>query len=159
MKKWIFFALLAIMVILWQSIVLFNQMTNPIERAQDKVIEAAKKEYHLKKIEDVTFFNGDESYQVIWALNDHDEHVIVWVPENDPQNMMMKKADDGWDKSQVRSFAKNELDMKKLKHIRLGIKHDIPVWEITFIDENNRFSFFYLRFDGETWVENYRLKM
>lgn len=158
MKKWIFILAFLLIFVVIQSIYLYNRALEPINKAEKTAVRLAEEHYKLKKIKEVTYFNGEESFQIIHALDNNDENIIIWVPEKNTKNLVMKKKEDGLTEKQVKKFAVSELDIKKLKDIRLGMKQGTPVWEITFIDSEGRYSFYYLQFDGETWIENYRLK-
>lgn len=158
MKKWAFISIFVILFITIQSIYLYHNASKPISKAQDRILKVVKENVKTNDILEVTFFNGDESYQVIRALDEHDEEIIIWVPEKKPNDVMIEKARNGLTEEQVKEYALSEFDIKKLQNIRIGMKHNIPVWEITFIDSNDRYSFYYLQFDGKTWIENYRLK-
>lgn len=158
MKKWLLVFALIVIVLLWQSVAFYQRTITPITNAEAKAVSAVKDAFDLKQIEDVSYFNAEEAYQVIRAVNHEGDRIILWVPESDELEIVSKKAEDGWEKDQVESFVKAELDVKKLKDVRLGLKNNIPVWEITFIDSDDRYNFYYLTFNGDTWLEHYRLK-
>lgn len=159
MKKWLYVGLLVVVVFMWQFIYLYDLTSKPLKTAQEKAISIAKDHYDLTEILEVTYYNGEEPYQVIQAIDHNEQEVILWIPEKEGNEIVWRNREDGLTKQQVIEFAQSELDIKQLKHIRLGIKTDTPVWEITFIDTDNRYSLFYLHFSGETWIENYRLKV
>lgn len=158
MKKWTFIAIFVFLIVIAQSVFIYTHASKPISAAQQTAISIAKNHVKLNEIIEVTFFNGDEPYQVIRALDEQDEEIIIWVREQKPDDIIIEKASNGLTENEVKTFASSELDVKKLQTIRIGMKYNIPVWEITFIDSNDRYSFYYLHFNGETWIENYRLK-
>lgn len=158
MRKWLYLSLLVFIVVIWQTIYLYNLATTSLKTEQKKAISKAKSQYELTEILDVTYFNGEDPYQVIRAKDKNAEEIIIWVSENEDQKMISRNSESGINKQQVQKFAQSELNIKQLKDIRLGIKKETPVWEITFIDHDHRLSLFYLHFSGETWIENYRLK-
>ncbi len=158
MKKWTFVIILFLFIVFFQSLYIYHKASEPIKDAQALAIEDTMKSLKLHEIIDVSFFNGDEAFQVVHALDEKDEEIFVWIPEKKPEEVVIEKAENGISKEQVKQYALAELDIKKIQNIRLGMKHNIPVWEITFIDSSNRYSFYYLHFNGKTWLENYRLK-
>lgn len=157
-KKWAFFSAFILLFIMVQFAYLYHNASKPLSKAEAKAIKIAKEHANINKILDVDYFNGDEPYQVIQALDEHNEEIIIWVPENKPNSLIIEKASNGLTEKQVKEYAQSKFDIKKLQTIRLGMKYNIPVWEITFIDSKDRYSFYYLHFDGQTWIEDYRLK-
>lgn len=159
MKKWVFISIIVIFLFaIIQSAYLYHNASKPFSIEQERAIKIAKNSVEINDILEVTFFNGDESYQVVRALDEQNEEIIIWVPEKKPDDIMIEKARNGLTEEQVEKYARSEFDIKKLQNVRIGMKYNIPVWEITFIDSNDRYSFYYLHFDGKTWIENYRLK-
>lgn len=158
MKKIVFISLASFIMIVGLSIYIYHNAAKPIADAEKQAIEIAKEHVKINNIIETSFFNGDEPYHVIRAANENDREIIIWVSEKNPDKIIVESAQNGLTKEQVKEYAFSELDIKELKDIRIGMKYNIPVWEITFIDSNNRYSFYYLTFNGKTWIESYRLK-
>lgn len=159
MKKWAFISVIVLLIlIITQTIYLYLSASKPLVKAEERAIALIQDQLELNEIIDVTFFNGDEPYHVVHALDENSEEIIIWIPENNPEDLIVENAENGLTEEEVREYAYAQFDIKKLQNIRIGMKYNIPVWEITFIDTNDRYSFYYLQFNGETWIENYRLK-
>lgn len=158
MKKIVFISFFVLFIAFIQFIYTYHNASKSISESQIQAINTAKEHVKINDIIETSYFNGDEPYQVIRAKNDKNEEIIIWVSENNPDEIIVELAKNGLTKEQVKEYALSEFDIKKLQSIRIGMKYNIPVWEITFIDSDNRYSFYYLTFDGKTWIENYRLK-
>lgn len=158
MKKIFFISFACIVIISSFCFYIYHSASKPITEAEQQAIEIAKEHVKINNIIETSFFNGDEPYHVIRATNEHDQEIIIWVSEANSDKIIVEFAKNGLTKEQVKEYALSELDIKELQDIRIGMKYNIPVWEITFIDSNDRYSFYYLTFNGETWIENYRLK-
>lgn len=158
MKKIFWISVASFIVIIGLAVFIYQSATKPIANANEQAIEIAKEHVKINTIMETSFFNGDEPYHVIRATDENDREIIIWISEKNPDKIIVEYAKDGLTKEQVKEFALSELDIKELKDIRIGMKYDIPVWEITFIDSNDRYSFYYLTFNGKTWIESYRLK-
>lgn len=158
MKKIFFFSFASFVFIIGLIFYVYYSATKPIKDAEQQAIEIAKERVKINNIVETSFFNGDEPYHIIRATNENDQEIVIWVSEKKPDRIIVEYAKNGLTKEQVKKYALSQLDIKELQDIRIGIKHDIPVWEITFIDSDNRYNFYYLTFNGKTWIESYRLK-
>lgn len=158
MKKIILYSFASVVIIIGLCFYIYYSATKPINDSEQQAIEIAKERVKINNIVETSFFNGDEPYHIIRAINENGQEIVIWVSEKNPDKVIVEYAKKGLTKEQVKKYALSQLNIKELQDIRIGIKHDIPVWEITFIDSDDRYNFYYLTFDGKTWIESYRLK-
>lgn len=155
MKKWIFIMMGVLALIGWQLYMLYSGIVDGQAQKFAKAATTAQQRYDLKDVIDVTYYHGTVSYEVVKALNQHDETIFIWFPEDGEP--FFKRASEGMNKSEVKQYALKTLNTKELIDIRLGAENNFPFWEITYIDENDRYTFYYLSFDGDHWVKTIRL--
>ncbi|HEU5138907.1 MAG TPA: DUF5590 domain-containing protein [Bacillales bacterium] len=157
MKKWgVIIAVALLVAVIWDAWSLYDGIQTKQEREMAKASETAKSQYHLKQVLDVSYYHGSHAYHVVKAINQKGKTIYIWIPESKGQ-AIIKQADEGWTKAKVKQYAKDQLNLKKLIAIRPGVELNTPVWEVVFIDQKNRYTFFYLRFDGENWVKKIHL--
>lgn len=116
----------------------------------------AKQQQHLKKVLNVTYYHGTNAYDVVEGVSRKGKKVYVWVPDGKGKPFV-KPVDQGWSKGKVKQYAMSHLHPKKLISIELGAEKNMPVWEIIYIDQKNRYTFYYLRFGNGEWVKNIHL--
>ncbi|HEX7064130.1 MAG TPA: DUF5590 domain-containing protein [Bacillales bacterium] len=157
MKKWsLIIAAAVVAALIWKSWSLYHGIETEHQRELTEAAETARQSHNLKQVLDVSYYHGTKAYHVVKAVNQNGKKIYIWIPEKKGKTFI-KKVSQGWNKSKVRQFAKNQLNPKKLLDIRLGVESKIPVWEVTFIDQKDRYTFYYLRFDGQDWVKNIHL--
>ncbi|WP_216829212.1 cell wall elongation regulator TseB-like domain-containing protein [Alkalihalobacterium elongatum] len=158
MKKWVITCIcLLVFAAIGISSYFYQTMRSPITEQEQLAIERALNETELSVVDDVSFYHGTEPYIVVKGRTDQDDTgLIAWVGEE--ERIIVKNVADGLSKEEVRHFAQNELAPKELISVRLGIENRLPIYEITYIDENDRYSFYYITFEEGTFVKRYSLK-
>lgn len=47
---------------------------------------------------------------------------------------------------------------KEILKIKLGFENNIPLWEVTYIDDENRYSYYYLAFKDGQFLRRYSIE-
>ncbi|MGM0751228.1 MAG: DUF5590 domain-containing protein [Bacillota bacterium] len=157
MKKWIkIIALLFIVLGITASIVLYQVSRNPLNNQAEKALDRVKTETAIVDVESTSFYNGSKSYVVVTGKDDQNEKLVAWVP-NKKGEIIEKKWADGISKEEAINKLNDEKQPKELLSVRLGYESVGPVWEITYLDQQDNLNYFYLLFStGEWWrkIEN-----
>ncbi|MCA1063153.1 DUF5590 domain-containing protein [Rossellomorea sp. AcN35-11] len=157
MKKWItIISLLTIVLGITASVILYQVSRNPLDIQAENAESRIKEETTIVEIEKTSFYNGSDSYVVVTGKNDQNEKVIAWVPKKNGKIIEEKWAD-GISKDQAINKLNDEKQPKKLLSVRLGYESVGPVWEMTYLDQQDNLNYFYLLFStGEWWrkIEN-----
>ena len=67
----------------------------------------------------------------------------------------MKEQNEGISQEKAVAKLTAERDPKEIVSVRLGMEKGLPLWEITYIDQENRYSFYYLSFEDGTFIRRY----
>jgi len=137
---------------------------------QNKAIALAK-EYvkDLRTINDVDYYHGTIAYNIVYGTNEKNEEIIVWVPyDTSNSKFIVKKSNEGWSKEKVKKYVIANENPLKLINIRLGAEvikdhrtnkiETTPLWEVTYIDQENRYTYYFLKFVDGSFVKKYSLK-
>lgn len=114
----------------------------------EEAIERALKETDLKNTESVETFNGLKQYYVITGLNKSNEAVYVWVPEDSKEKPVLKLAADGISEKKALEIVKAEQNPEKVISVKLGMEKTIPLWEVKYIDDRNRYTYDLINFSN-----------
>ena len=105
----------------------------------------------------VDYYNGKSAYIVVQGTDEKGEQLIVWVPEK--KGYCSKEKSEGISEKeaiqrtieQVGNESKESKSKpKEIMKVKLGFENDVPLWEVTYIDDDNRYSYYYLEFkDGK----------
>ncbi|MCA0147844.1 DUF5590 domain-containing protein [Rossellomorea vietnamensis] len=157
MKKWITIIVLLFLVIgISASVLVYQLSRNPLDHQRDLALKRVEDETAIVKVEDTSFYNGSKSYVVVTGQNEKREKLVAWVPGKKGE-IIEKKWANGITKDQAINKLNDEKKPKELLSVRLGYESVGPVWEMTYLDQQDNLNYYYLLFStGEWWrkIEN-----
>ncbi|MDX2365388.1 cell wall elongation/penicillin-binding protein regulator TseB [Bacillus altitudinis] len=116
------------------------------EEGHQAAIERAKKQASLAQVEQVDTFVGKEKQFIVEGKNKQNEAIYVWVPASKKEKVIAKKAKEGITSNQAVQAVQKENTISKLKNVQLAREGDVLLWEVTYLNENNQYSFSYVDF-------------
>jgi len=169
MKKWLYIIPLLIIIIIWQAAQIYFDSMSYQKREEEKAIPYAKE--HVKEllsITDVEYYHGKMAYTIVYGIADDNKEIIIWVPDSKDGRLITKKASEGWSKEKVKKYVIANENPLKLIDIRLGAEvikdnrtnetETTPLWEVTYIDQEKRYTYYFMKFDDGSFVKRYSLK-
>ncbi|MCM3596915.1 DUF5590 domain-containing protein [Metabacillus idriensis] len=114
----------------------------------EEAIDRALKETDLKNAESVETFNGLKQFYVITGLNKSNKAVYVWVPENKKEKPVLKLASDGITEKKALEIVKAQQNPVKVISVKLGMEKNVPLWEVKYIDDQNRYTYDLINFSN-----------
>ncbi|MBE4910250.1 DUF5590 domain-containing protein [Bacillus luteolus] len=146
MKKWIFLSILILVIGFWQAISVYITAMEPKREIEQQAIEIARAQANIHTIYEVTTYYGSESYQVVQGISDENVPLIVWIAENSDE-IVIKRQDEGLRKEDVVNRLVSERNPQEIRSVRLGMEKNIPLWEVIYLNENNRLTYYYSDFE------------
>ncbi|WAA10583.1 DUF5590 domain-containing protein [Fervidibacillus albus] len=164
-KKFILFLFFLIIIALFSgSIILYKTAFDGIKWNKELAIDLVLQETEMEAVDDVEWFHYNETYYVVYGTTKDGEDMIVWIPKSDSNNYVVKMADEGLSEQEVIERFQNGLNdfttddyPKEIVRVKLGIVDDFPAYEITYIDQKDRYSFIYIDFYKGEWYRVYHL--
>lgn len=158
MKTWISTGIIVFCVLVIAIFAfLYHSIRSPLKEENEQAVEYVLKNTDVTEITDVDFYHGSESYQVVTGKNTTGDELIIWFKSPEDE-LVIRKKKEGLSMEKAKQIAEQRLKMKELQNIRLGIENGLPVYEITYIDDENRQGFYYMTFNDGTFVKRYNLK-
>ncbi|MED0648982.1 DUF5590 domain-containing protein [Aeribacillus pallidus] len=144
---------------------LYNSAKEDKTKGHETAIQAAK-EHGFASIDEVNTFYNRNVYYIIQGKNKKGEKIIGWMKKGNTDKILIKKAKEGLSKDDVLQLIQNidNSKPKKIKKIMLGYddtdskKWDIPVWEVQYIDQQNRYTYFIVSFTDDRVYKMYSIK-
>ncbi|MGE6629562.1 cell wall elongation/penicillin-binding protein regulator TseB [Bacillus sp. NPDC077027] len=150
MKKIVMISTSIIAVILLIAIVIFTLIYQSAmgqkEKGHDAAIERAKEKTTLVEVDHVETFVGKEKQYIVEGLNNKKEITYVWVPASKKEQVLSKTAKEGITANEAVQAVQKENSITKLKDVRLAREGDVLLWEVTYLNEDNQYSFSYVDF-------------
>ncbi|MED2934417.1 DUF5590 domain-containing protein [Bacillus wiedmannii] len=144
----------------------YNKAMEKKIHKEAKSVEIAKEKAKLTKVKSVDYYNGNSSYTVVQGVDEKGEQIIVWVP-NKKGNVLVKKKSEGIpEKEALQKLAEQATGKgdepkpkpKEIIKVKLGAQNDIPLWEITYIDQEDRYTYYYLEFQHGAYAGHYSIE-
>ncbi|MFC4322687.1 cell wall elongation regulator TseB-like domain-containing protein [Litchfieldia salsa] len=161
MKKWILVTFIVVVILLsWRITSLYQSTMNYKLDEQEKALLKVKEEELLKTVNEVSTYYGTAAYHVVIGDTHSGEKKIIWVPEDAKKDTIIRKQDEGVTKEKALSKLYNnpDLDPKEIRSIKLGVEWDSktskdrPIWEIIYLDQNDRITYYRSFFStGDYW--------
>lgn len=156
MKKWIVVGIVIILVMIWQTVDTYQVAIEPKQSGEEHAIIKAKEKVGLNQISNVSTYYGNKVYSVVKGMDDLKRQLIVWVPSKG-EKMIVKEASEGISEQRAIQILQKRQNPKKIIKVVLGMEKKTPIWEITYIDQHNRYSFYYLDFESGKFIKRYSL--
>jgi uncharacterized protein YpmB len=153
-KKWGILLLLLLGWTVWLFADAYHAAVASKQKDEQRAIERAKEEADLTAVLDVDTYYGNETYVVVIGKNKDNKKMVVWVPEKG-NDLEVKPLSSGISKEEALALLKAEYSPKKVISAKLGMEKGIPLWELTYMDKQNRYSFYYVSFEDGTFIKRY----
>lgn len=119
----------------------------------------------FEKVDNISTYHSRHTYYVVQGKNKNGEKIIGWMKKGN-DNILVKKADEGLSKKEVLQLVQEVAGEKpkEIRKIMLGFDDskqptwDIPVWEVQFIDQQNRYTYLIVSFTDERVYKIYSIK-
>ncbi|MBZ5202248.1 DUF5590 domain-containing protein [Planomicrobium chinense] len=154
MKQWVTFILgfLSFLAVSIMIIVIFtgNKPYSDLEKA---AIDRAKNEELLADVQQSYIYANKQTTVTVIGTDKKGALQAVFVPEGKGE-LKAVPLDGAVTAKQAREKALMEKEVKDILHTRLGMESAGPVWEVAFIDSNDKLNYVYIKAeDGTTWKQ------
>lgn len=128
-----------------------SKSVSPLKQARTETIDLAEREADLVETDDFYWYNGNETYLTVTGKDSEDEEIIVIVKQEGGSIEVIDQKD---------TFSKGEAIRKvweldspvRILEARIGIHDDLPIWEISFRQDNGRIGFTMLSLRTGEWI-------
>lgn len=157
MYKWLAIILSCILLIVGIGGCVYSKAKAPIKKARVAAEERLKKETDIKDVDEFYLYNGSSTYYAVIGKNSKGQEMAAWIPANKKEKVHVKKMSDGVSKQDALNKLLSEKKPKEVLGVRLGMEKELPVWELSYLDENSNLNYYYIHFDSGKWwrkIEN-----
>lgn len=117
--------------------------------AEEEAIAIATNEGKLVSISDYYLYHGKEVYSVVVGKDEDGTEQVLWIPEDVSEKSVIKdEYANGVSEAEITNIVKNEHQPKEIISVKLGMESDIPIWEVTYKNENDGLNYVYYLFEN-----------
>ena len=157
MKKWIALIIFLLIILITASSVIYINAREPMKDARGYAEHIAKTKAKIVTVDEFYLYNGSSTYYVVTGERENGKKIIVWVPEDKKETVIVKNMADGISKDQAKAKLMKEENPKKILRVRLGMEKKLPVWELSYLDDRSKLNYYYIHFESGKWwrkIEN-----
>ena len=157
MKKWfITISVITIVFVIAISAFVYYIVRAPLEQGYEQAERYVVGQHILDEVDTITYYHGTEPFYVLHGKREGEE-IIVWIQQSFDQ-VVSRKVSEGITVEEALSKAKADLNISSVERIRLGFERDVPIYEVVFVDKENRQGYYYVTFDDGTFMKRYSLR-
>jgi len=156
LKKWLIISSVLVVCFLVFVAGAYIRALQPKNEAADIALATAEEKAGIEKMDEFYLYNGHESYSVVVGTTSGGDKQIVWIPENDKQKVVVEHARNGKSKEDILSKVKKNRNPAEIVSVKLGMEKNVPLWEVTYLDESNSYNYDYYDFKTGEWLKYYR---
>ncbi|MBM7569856.1 DUF5590 domain-containing protein [Aquibacillus albus] len=145
-------------VILGYSLYLFNAIQDRKEDGFDQSKQLVLKETTITNIQDITRYHGDIFYHVVTGKTNDGDDAIAYVPVGQEDSIKFYLANDYIGKDAILETWETRCTSCHFIGINLAIDQNQPLWEIKYIDEQDRYVFEYFSLESGESYEEFKLR-
>ncbi|MFY0521111.1 DUF5590 domain-containing protein [Lysinibacillus sp. UGB7] len=155
MKNWlIFISVFMVSLSLVISILVLWKAEAPFRSIEEQAEQLALDAKALAVVSESYTYNGKNSYVTVFGVDEYGEKKAVFVPTNLEEDSIQEVfLKDGITEKQALSVFKNEGNVQKVLHMKLGYEEPGVVWEITYVNDHDNLNYVYILFENGDWVK------
>ncbi|MHC5253103.1 cell wall elongation regulator TseB-like domain-containing protein [Listeria kieliensis] len=146
--------LLAVVIVLFLAGIWFlSYSEKPLKKEEATALSRIEGNVDLKKQDQFYLYNGTkETYYVLTGENKAGKKIIVWVPKKKSGEILVKYASDGISEKKAREIVKAKKNPAKILKVTLGMEEGIPLWEVSYLDKDDRLGYYDMSFSEGKWL-------
>lgn len=158
--KWVvLILLLAILAFLTYAIILYNHIQQDKQAGFTETKEIVLRETDLIEIHDMKSYQGEFAYHIVFGHTESNENKIVFVPlTNEEQDLIVVEQSEIISEQTLEKQLQKECNTCKIISISPGIEDDELLWELTYVDDSDRYVLEYVSLYDATHYEQFRFK-
>ncbi|WP_035053069.1 cell wall elongation regulator TseB-like domain-containing protein [Carnobacterium pleistocenium] len=154
MKKAILITLAVVMsVVLVFSITLLMISQDPMKDAEKETTAIAKETAGLVTVSDFYWYNRSETYFSVFGLNETDEEIMVIVAKDGGKTIILNQ-DEFITEQEAKELTREDKGSVDILEARIGLEGELPIWEISYKEENGRLGYYVLTAKSGEWVSD-----
>ncbi|WP_027408546.1 DUF5590 domain-containing protein [Anoxybacteroides tepidamans] len=154
MKKWSILLVIFLCIAIWQTVSVYHAAVESKQPLIETARKRAEEKVRFAHIDDVYTYYGEKTYVVFVGTDRKGTKKIAWVPEKKGR-IIVKRAQSGITREEAIKKLEAQRHPQRIVSVKLGMEKEVPLWELTYIDQNNRYSFYYISFEDGTFLKRY----
>lgn len=135
------------------SIILYHRSMQPYNEVKADAYQYAKENADIQEPYDFYWYNGEETYYTVVGKNSNGEDIITIIAQNGGQIRTIKVADALTKQEAVQQVVAAK-EPKSINQARIGMEQNMPVWEISYKNQNNGLGYYKIHLETGEWISD-----
>ncbi|MFC0470250.1 DUF5590 domain-containing protein [Halalkalibacter kiskunsagensis] len=158
MKNWILVIIIILFVtIAGMSVYGYQTIREPLKHNYEQAERYVLGQSLLQSVSDISYYHGTDAYYVFEGTSVDDEEVIIWVSEEFDSHQMAK-VNEGISVDEAVAIVKKQDEIKRIQSVKLGFERGLPIYEIVYVNNENRKGYYYVTFEDGIFMKRYVLR-
>jgi uncharacterized protein YpmB len=157
MKKYVLMFIIVVLLLIWQSIYTYQRAVEYQNQQHNSAIRIAKEIDEIVEVKRVTTYNGKQSYSVVYGIREDNTERIICVPNQKDNQIITIDPAEGITEEEAVEIVIADRNPAEIKSVTIGIEQNVPIWEVIYLDEQNRYSYYYITFKDGQFIKRYTL--
>lgn len=136
LKKWTIIIVIILLISTGYVVASYLVGMDYKKSAEEKATTIALNQGGLVTVDEYYLYHGDEAYSVVVGEDEEGVEQVLWIPKNLKNNSIKKmRFNEGVSKEEVLNKVNREYQPIEIVSVKIGMKNDNPIWEITHKDK------------------------
>ncbi len=151
MKKFVIGLVLLLSAVIVGAIYVYQQSRNPYDRVEAETIAFVSERTDLNQAEDFYWYNGTETYLTVRGFNENNEEKLYIVRQNGG-SIIELAANETVSRQEAIQLTRQAREPDAILNARIGVINDIPVWEVSYRNQNERLGYYIIDLKTGEWL-------
>lgn len=135
------------------SIILYQRSMQPYNEVKADAYQYAKENADIQDPYDFYWYNDEETYYTVIGKNSSGEDIITIIAQDGGQIRTIK-LEDAISKQEAVQQVLTAKEPKAIKQARIGMEQNMPVWEISYENQNNGLGYYKIHLETGEWISD-----
>lgn len=130
---------------------LLNKSLSPLKQAKNETINLAEKKAGLAEAKDFYWYNGNDTYFTVTGKAKDGQNLIIIVKQDDGSIQSIEQKGT-FSKAEAINKVRELEEPARILEARIGIHNALPIWEVSFRQEDGLIGYTMLSLATGEWV-------
>ncbi|MGV2620249.1 DUF5590 domain-containing protein [Halobacillus sp. ACCC02827] len=160
--KWVWFSLTALAVVLLLGVSflvwMYTSISHDREAGQTEAEALALAETDLANVENVSTYNGNIPIHIVKGSTENGTEQLAFLDLSEKKVLKVEDMSGQISPEAMRQQWQQSCASCQFKDIQYGYEEQEPVFQLTYIDEQNRYVFDYFTLSGDNFDQRFAFK-
>ncbi|RWZ60295.1 hypothetical protein EQV77_03100 [Halobacillus fulvus] len=156
--KWLFLSvgvllLLGLVFAIW----MYAEISQDRIAGYDPAAQIAMDETPLASVDEVTAYYGDQTVHIVQGQLEEGDPAVIYV-DVEAESVLEMITEDALTLEEFTTAWQQACGNCSFEHVQYGYEEQQPVFEVTYVDDQNRYVFDYFQLNGESFDQRFAFR-